>query len=136
MVADAGRNVVNMDPGVYSAMGRLTTAGRSPPSERFEQASWLTMRIPQQDLVLADGAINMLEHTQHGRFLASISSSLKPGGVALLHVHIARPPPFDNADAIFKWFREGPAKQGFNAFTATRIYCTLTFFGHKAWSRT
>ena len=117
--------VVDSSADIYTFTSKLL--GNIPPTETFVLGDWLHFQLPPQDLILADGSLNMLPHSLHARMMASIAQHLKPGGITLMHVHLQTPTPFQSVESLIRWYRDGPGKDGCNIFTA------ITAHLHNMW---
>jgi SAM-dependent methyltransferase len=112
---------VDRNPGVFGALRAYVTGD---PCERFVCSDWLALQLSDPaDVVFADGSLNMLPPDGHDCFVASLAAAVRPGGRALVRVHLAEAPEFLDAAAVFEWFRgRGTAEA---VFTATRTHLDM-----------
>ena len=109
----------------YKAFGHMVVSGDgSPALERFLEADWLDARIPPADVVLSDGSISMLPPSLHAQFVRSVAGMLKPGGLFLVRMHLAKPPAFDSPEGVFRWSRLPPQRRH-DVFTTTRTHLEM-----------
>lgn len=88
-------------------------------SETLIQGDWLqTMDSRKYDLALADGSLNMLTKAQQSEFIERIANMLRPGGIALIRIHLKMPPRYRTPIEVFEAFRYG--KLTGPVFSATR----------------
>jgi SAM-dependent methyltransferase len=89
------------------------------PFESFICSNWLEADLSKPiDLLIGDGAINMLPIDFHEKLLKKIYHILKPQGLALLRVHIKSPPRFSDPQEVFRWHRNNNSDE--HVFSATR----------------
>lgn len=87
--------------------------------ERFVQGEWQTIRDRAcYDLLLADGSLNMVPAADQPIVLERMARMLRPGGRALVRVHLTRPPRYADTVTVFQAYRRGELAG--DPFTATR----------------
>ena len=88
-------------------------------SETLIQCDWLQIMDNQKyDLVLADGSLNMLAKSQQPELIEKIADMLRPGGIALVRIHLKMPQRYRTPIEVFEAFRDG--KLTGPVFSATR----------------
>lgn len=88
-------------------------------SETLIERDWLVTVADQcHDLVLADGSLNMLPKDEQPKLIERIANALRPGGVALIRIHMKIPPRYHTPTEVFEAFRLG--KLTGPVFSATR----------------
>ncbi len=99
-------------------------------SERFLCSEWLQSRISAPvDVVLGDGSLNMVAGTRHRAFLKKIAGILKPGGAAILRVHLLGPARFSTPGEVFEWYRT--SARGEPVFSATRTHLDMLWVNRR-----
>jgi SAM-dependent methyltransferase len=101
------------------ALSSLTTgAGR----ERLLNVNWLDFDSAEVfDAVAGDGAINMLPPDLHVRFIERIAAALRPGGRALMRVHVVGPPLYPDPKAVVEAYRRLSNPGSFWTWTRTHF---------------
>jgi hypothetical protein len=95
-----------------------------PGPERFEERNWLDMHDrPTADVIFADGSMNMLPVALHSPFLDKLHTAVRPGGLAMLRVHLMRAPRFADAEAVFTWYRRRHRRAA--VFSTTRTHLDM-----------
>lgn len=95
--------VVDADREMYLAMGDMV---EMTGPETFVQDDWLRMSPDHEfDLVLGDGAVNMLPRELHRPLLETIAALLRPDGLCILHTHTLDHIPFSSIDEVVAWHR-------------------------------
>lgn len=89
-------------------------------SETLVEGDWLHTLGTERafDMVMADGALNMLPRERHAELLEGIAGLVRPGGTVLLRVHLRRPPRYGSAVEVFGAYRRGELAGP--VFSATR----------------
>jgi len=88
-------------------------------SETLIQGDWLqTIDSRKYDMALADGSLNMLAKSEQPELIERIADMLRPGGIAVVRIHLKMPPRFRNPIEVFEAFRYG--KLTGPVFSATR----------------
>ena len=107
-------------------------AGMVEPSgpEEFQECDWLEMPDgPTADVVFADGSMNMLPLARHVPFLDKLRAAVRPGGLAMLRVHLLRAPRFADAEAVFEWYRRRPRPAA--VFSTTRTHLDMLWMDRE-----
>jgi SAM-dependent methyltransferase len=108
---------VNRD--VFGALSELV---REPGTEELLAANWLDLTITEGfDAILGDGAINMLPCHYHSRLLGRLAAALRPGGRALLRVHVVGPPVYATPEDVVAAYRQRPGSDSFWTWTRTHF---------------
>lgn len=98
--------------------------------EVFHCCGWIEMDFDCQfDLVFGDGSINMLPVSMHELFLNNVHKLLKPNGLAVLRVHVIKPPVFTDPIEIFQWYRNSNCEEP--VFMATRNHLDMLWLNHE-----
>jgi hypothetical protein len=107
---------VDQNPRVFAVLRSMV---KPQYRERFLCAEWLQAKVPGPvDVVFGDGSINMLPVSQHAAFLRKVDRMLRPGGAALLRVHLLGPARFSTPRTVFEWYRSNARHEP--VFSATR----------------
>ena len=107
---------VDRNPSVFDVLCSMV---KPQYRERFLCAEWLRAKVPRPaDVVLGDGSINMLPVARHAAFLRNVGRMLRPGGAALLRVHLLGPARFSTPRSVFEWYRANARHEP--VFSATR----------------
>jgi hypothetical protein len=107
---------IDQNPEVFDVLRSMVAPQYA---EQFLCSDWLHAEIPAPvDIVLGDGSLNMVPRSQHESFLFKVSQMLRPGGAALLRVHVMGPPRFGTPEQVFEWYRANASTEP--VFSATR----------------
>jgi hypothetical protein len=99
-------------------------------SESFLCSEWLQLRISAPvDVVLGDGSLNMVAGTRHRALLKKIAGILKPGGAAILRVHMLGSARFSTPGEVFEWYRS--CARGEPVFSATRTHLDMLWVDRR-----
>lgn len=74
------------------------------------------------DVVLGDGAVNMIPTARHSELLEGLARVVAPGGAAILRVHLRTPPLFEDLEAVLGWCRREGRGSPFYTVVRTPFY--------------
>jgi hypothetical protein len=109
----------------------LTGMVECPGEELFIESDWMDMNFESSfDVILADGSMNMLDHSLHSGFLGNMHSALRPGGLVIQRCHLLALPVFRTPSAVFEWYRSTCG--GKPIFTSTRTHLDMLWVDPKS----
>lgn len=111
---------IDQDKDVFVNLKRLVNP---LGSESFIHGDWLSAPCGKVDVIIGDGALNMLHPSFHEAFFQRLHSLLSDNGHAVLRIHLSAPAAFANPQEVFRWYREEKPPGGL--FTATRTHLDM-----------
>ena len=104
----------------------LTSMVQPGGPEEFLHTDWLEISGDRRyDIVLGDGAVNMVPIERLGEFLGAMARVTEPGGAAVLRVHLQTDPPFASIEEIVAWYRRDHRGKPFFPAIRTPLYMLL-----------